>query len=110
VGDLVGLVQTIVAGGSTWQSAYRRFWGVSAEAYRLTRCSVVANAAAEAGREWLSGIRSGQRMLRQVERIVSCWSPSVSDLDRPEHVTRTLRAEGFMSQTGMIEQLRSIGN
>ena len=102
-------VERLVREQPQWPEAYRTFWPASGEAFLWTRCAVVAGAVTGSSPEQEQGIRDVQRRLREFERLISCWSPSVSERSRPGLVEQTLKALGFPSREAFLEQVRTLG-
>jgi len=91
-------------------NAYRGFWPVSSTAYLLTRTAIVATAVEDISKEDIITIRTLQRRLRGIERIVSCWSPNASKDSRPDEIQKALVADGFSSWDNFVADLKVLGN
>jgi len=87
---------------------YRRFWPESSAAYLVTRTYIVAGAVEDLPAQAMAPVRELQRMVRSIERIVSCWAPNVRSEDRLGLVEKTLRAEGYDSGFALLERLMSL--
>ena len=103
------LLEGMLYGTADVGEFYRRFWGVSSEAYFLTRCAIVAAAADELSPAGLVRIRELQKILRGAETVASCWAPIVAPEHRPAELEKRLRAESLVSGEALLARLRAQG-
>lgn len=93
--DLAPLVTQMLVNPEDAGSAYQAFWPHTSGALFLSRISRVAGAAEDVPKEDLKPIAVFRQGLRDLERMVSCWSPVLDAEARQRELQMAMRAQGF---------------
>jgi len=74
---------------------YSQFWPLAADIYLQQRIAIVAGAVENAYADEEKRVRSVYRELQRIERLVSCWSPSIDAKNRAGVIDRFMEDNGF---------------
>ena len=87
---------------------YSKFWPMYSDIQLLYRTTIIAGAAKRLPAADYGPIRRARSELHRIERVVSCWSPSIDPAERHQKVLVALDAEGFSTVDSVIKTLNSI--
>ncbi len=106
--DLKQTVSEIISGGNTVDAAYSEFWNVYSQLQTKFREINVAGAVEDIPDEDDNRFRQAFRNLQKVERLISCWSPTIEEAERRTTIEHRLEAEGINAIESLPDVLERI--